>query len=276
MKRILIATATFALFGAPAAFAQQDQGGHHRDQGQGGQAHSQGQQASQPQGRVTQSQGQQPAGRPDWNAYYRNNPDLQRNYQSNQRNPAYTESQQAYAERHYREHGQAEGRALPTSPGAQVQSQTQWQGNQRGGQWQGNQRGGQWQGDQRGGQWQGNQRGGQWQGDQRGGQWRGGDRRSEDRANHGDWGRYQRNEFAQHRFRFGGYERPRGWYYRRWRFGEFLPGLFWSQNYWIGDYNDFGLPYPPPGCVWVRYGDDALLIDRYTGEIVQVMYGLFY
>ena len=33
---------------------------------------------------------------------------------------------------------------------------------------------------------------------------------------------------------------------------------------------------PPPDAVWVRYGDDALLIDRYTGEVIQVEYGVFY
>ena len=33
---------------------------------------------------------------------------------------------------------------------------------------------------------------------------------------------------------------------------------------------------PPPGTVWVRYGNDALLIDRYSGEVIQVVYGIFY
>ena len=33
---------------------------------------------------------------------------------------------------------------------------------------------------------------------------------------------------------------------------------------------------PMPGTVWVRYGDDALLIDRYTGEVIQVAYGIFW
>ena len=33
---------------------------------------------------------------------------------------------------------------------------------------------------------------------------------------------------------------------------------------------------PPPGTVWVRYGRDALLIDRYTGEVIQVEYSVFY
>jgi len=31
-----------------------------------------------------------------------------------------------------------------------------------------------------------------------------------------------------------------------------------------------------PGYVWVRYGPDALLIDTYTGEIIQVRYDVFW
>jgi hypothetical protein len=33
---------------------------------------------------------------------------------------------------------------------------------------------------------------------------------------------------------------------------------------------------PPYGYEWVCYGDDALLVNVYTGEILQVVYGLFY
>ena len=33
---------------------------------------------------------------------------------------------------------------------------------------------------------------------------------------------------------------------------------------------------PPYGAIWVRVGDDALLIDQYTGEIIEVDYGVFY
>ncbi len=37
-----------------------------------------------------------------------------------------------------------------------------------------------------------------------------------------------------------------------------------------------GLEAPPPGCVWVRYGPDLLLVQRYSGQIVDVIYGAFY
>ena len=81
---------------------------------------------------------------------------------------------------------------------------------------------------------------------------------------------------APHHYRHGNYHRPNGWYAHRWNYGEFLPALFFTRSYWISDYEDFDLPAPPPGTVWVRYGSDALLIDRYTGEVIEVEYGLFY
>ena len=52
--------------------------------------------------------------------------------------------------------------------------------------------------------------------------------------------------------------------------------MFFGQNYWLYDYSDYGLPYPPPGAAWVRYGPDALMIDQYSGEIIEVVYGAFY
>lgn len=98
---------------------------------------------------------------------------------------------------------------------------------------------------------------------------RGGNRQNFDRH------AFQRNFHAERRFHIGVYERPRGWYRHRWVFGEILPAFFWSQDYWISDYYDYGLDDPPPGYVWVRYGDDALLVEEDSGEILEVDYGLF-
>ena len=81
---------------------------------------------------------------------------------------------------------------------------------------------------------------------------------------------------SPHQYHHGYYRRPYGWYYRNWVLGDILPSLFWAQEYRLSDYYDYGLEAPPPGCVWVRYGDDALLIDRDTGEIIQVVRGVFY
>lgn len=99
-----------------------------------------------------------------------------------------------------------------------------------------------------------------------------GDRRRVNR----DWSQYRRNFKAQRRFRIGIYHAPRGYYYRRWHYGERLPIAFYARDYWLLDFIAYGLFAPPPGCVWVRYGDDALLIDTYTGEIIQVRYDVFY
>lgn len=86
----------------------------------------------------------------------------------------------------------------------------------------------------------------------------------------------RRNVVAVHRFHAGPYRAPPGWRYRRWVFGERLPGIFFAPAFWITDFLAFDLFPPPDGYVWVRYGPDALLIDRYTGEIIQVDYGVFF
>ena len=88
--------------------------------------------------------------------------------------------------------------------------------------------------------------------------------------------RLRKNVVAVHRFHAGAYRAPPGWRYRRWTFGERLPGLYFGRDFWITDFLAFGLFAPPDGLIWVRYGPDALLIDQYTGEIVQVDYGVFY
>ncbi|HEX4026319.1 MAG TPA: RcnB family protein [Rhizomicrobium sp.] len=87
---------------------------------------------------------------------------------------------------------------------------------------------------------------------------------------------FHQNFDAQRHFHAGAYRRPQGWYSHHWVFGETLPALFWARDYWLTDYVDFGLPPPPYGAVWVRNGNDALLIDQDTGEIITVEYGVFY
>ena len=90
-----------------------------------------------------------------------------------------------------------------------------------------------------------------------------------------DRGTYQRNLSATRHFHWQNYNRPSGYYYRRWVFGQIFPRTFWAQDYWLTDYWMFDLPVPPYGYVWVRYNDDALLIEKRTGQVLQVVYGLF-
>lgn len=84
------------------------------------------------------------------------------------------------------------------------------------------------------------------------------------------------NVRSSHRFHAGTYNRPHGYHYRHWRYGQRLPSFYFVRDYWIMDYLMYSLFAPPDGYVWVRVGDDALLIDEYTGEIVRVEYGVFY
>jgi len=87
---------------------------------------------------------------------------------------------------------------------------------------------------------------------------------------------YQRNVTAGQHFHYGSYDRPHGWYYRRWSYGDYLPGIFWARNYWLTSWWMFDLAMPPYGYEWVRYGDDAILVNVDTGQILQVEYGVFY
>ena len=87
---------------------------------------------------------------------------------------------------------------------------------------------------------------------------------------------YRYNYQSERRYHWRPYARPCGWFYHRWIFGDVLPPAFWTQDYWITEFLNFGLPIPHTGYVWVRYSDDALLIDVEAGSILQVIYGVFY
>jgi hypothetical protein len=69
---------------------------------------------------------------------------------------------------------------------------------------------------------------------------------------------------------------PPGWAYRQWAIGAFLPPLFLTPYYYYPDWAALGLPPPPPGDQWVRYGPDLLLVDTTTGQVIDVAYGVFY
>ncbi|MGA7675187.1 MAG: RcnB family protein [Rhizomicrobium sp.] len=84
------------------------------------------------------------------------------------------------------------------------------------------------------------------------------------------------NVQASHHFHNGSYNAPQGYQSRHWSYGDRLPRGYFIRDYWLTDYLAFGLFDPPPGLIWVRVGDDALLIDEESGDIVQVDYGVFY
>lgn len=73
-----------------------------------------------------------------------------------------------------------------------------------------------------------------------------------------------------------GFHYPHGYRYRRWHIGLLLPHIFLSDYYYFNDWHLLGLGPPPHGYVWVRYGPDLLLVDRYSGRIADIIYGAFY
>ncbi len=86
---------------------------------------------------------------------------------------------------------------------------------------------------------------------------------------------FQHNFQAARSFHIGPYHPPRGWQARQWSYGQILPRAYWAAPYLIADYWLFALEVPPVGYEWVRDGDDAILVDTNTGEILQVEYGVF-
>jgi Ni/Co efflux regulator RcnB len=87
-----------------------------------------------------------------------------------------------------------------------------------------------------------------------------------------DWHRYRDNHRSV--FHLGLYIDPFGYGYQPYSIGYELPPIYFGQQYWI-DPGMYELPYPPPGTQWVRYWNDALLVDVYSGQIVDVIQGFF-
>jgi hypothetical protein len=89
-----------------------------------------------------------------------------------------------------------------------------------------------------------------------------------------DW-RHWRN---RHRsiFHLGIYYDPFGWGYQPYSIGWRLWPSYYSSRFWINDPWQYRLPYAPPGYQWIRYYDDALLVDTFSGEVVDVLYNFFW
>jgi Ni/Co efflux regulator RcnB len=94
------------------------------------------------------------------------------------------------------------------------------------------------------------------------------------RDNRYDWRRWRDDHRS--RFHVGIYYDPFGWGYQPFSIGWRLWPNYYSSQYWINDPWDYELPYAPPGTQWVRYYNDVLLIDLYSGEVVDVIHGFFW
>lgn len=136
-----------------------------------------------------------------------------------------------------------------------------------------------WSGDHRRNNWSDNNR---WQGNN---SWRDNNRwgYSDSRRWNREWrnnNRYNWYSYRNHNhdlFRWGYYHPPyRSYSYRRLSIGFYLDSLFFGSDYWINDPWQYRLPDAYGPYRWIRYYDDALLVDIYSGEVVDVIYSFFW
>ncbi|MBB3692720.1 RcnB family protein [Sphingomonas sp. BK580] len=99
-----------------------------------------------------------------------------------------------------------------------------------------------------------------------------------------DWRRDQRYDWSGYRssnrsaYRLPRYYAPYGWGGGYTRFGigvRIAPTLF-ARSYWIDDPYAYRLPDAYGPYRWVRYYDDALLVDLDSGQVVDVIYDIFW
>ena len=90
-----------------------------------------------------------------------------------------------------------------------------------------------------------------------------------------NWYGYRRSH--PDRYRWGDYRSPyRNHFYSRVGVGFYLDSMFYGSNYWIDDPWSYRLPEVYGPYRWIRYYDDALLVDIYSGEVVDVIENFFW
>lgn len=113
------------------------------------------------------------------------------------------------------------------------------------------------------------------------------DHRRDYRADRRDWRQSwrqdRRYDWQRYRYANRNLYRPGIYYspYRNHRYSRFSVGLFldqgfYSSRYWISEPWHYRLPQAYPGTQWVRYYDDVLLVDLYSGEVIDVIYDFFW
>lgn len=91
-----------------------------------------------------------------------------------------------------------------------------------------------------------------------------------------DWRGYRSSN--RHHYRLPRYYAPNGWGYgyRRFGIGSMLNSILYSSSYWINDPFYYRLPEVDGPYRWVRYYNDAILVDIYSGEVVDTIYDIFW
>jgi hypothetical protein len=111
--------------------------------------------------------------------------------------------------------------------------------------------------------------------------------RNRDRDDHGrrwssNWRNDHRYNWRSHRsryssiFRLGRYNDPFGYGYRRYSTGLTLGSGYYGNNYWLDDPWQYRLPAAYGQYRWIRYYNDALLVNVFSGEVIDVVHGFFW
>ena len=114
----------------------------------------------------------------------------------------------------------------------------------------------------------------------RDGRWDG--RRNDGHRWSNDWRRDRRYDWRDYRnsnrqiYRLGRYYDPFGYGYQRLNIGFTLFSGYYQSIYWLNDPYQYRLPPVNGPYRWVRYYDDAVLVDIYTGEVVDVIQRFFW
>jgi Ni/Co efflux regulator RcnB len=87
---------------------------------------------------------------------------------------------------------------------------------------------------------------------------------------------YRRTITTKKHYNAGTFTAPDGYTYSRYELGAHVPDVVRSDDGLVlTGYSSYALQAPPHGLTWIRVGNDALLVDRKTGEVVETDYGLF-
>jgi Ni/Co efflux regulator RcnB len=93
-------------------------------------------------------------------------------------------------------------------------------------------------------------------------------------TNNDGYKEYRRSVTVTHHYHLAAFVAPSGYSYTRYDLGQRVPATLIAQPYEL-QYGDYGLQSPPAELAWVRVGNDALLVNRRDGEVVQTQYGIF-
>ncbi|MEO6359940.1 MAG: RcnB family protein [Sphingomicrobium sp.] len=97
-----------------------------------------------------------------------------------------------------------------------------------------------------------------------------------------DWRDDNRYDWRRHRdrhrsiFHIGFYYDPFGWNYQRYQPGWRMWPSYYSRSHWLNDPWSYRLPPAYPGTLWIRYHGDAILVDTWSGEVIDVIHDFFW